>query len=144
MYYNCPSYPDTFVSQLVLTRIKIRLSRAEEKRLCILNLDFQTVTVSTLFQNTDMDPSKSATLALRQATEAVVVKLGENGEILSENQISVELVHKGDVIKVKGRGVVAVSNGLMLRLHSLCCEISYPVLGIRKNYLIILTFYLYI
>ena len=110
MYYNCLSYPDTFVSQLVLTRIKIRPSRAT---------DFQTVTVSTLFQNTDMDPSKSATLALRQATEAVVVKLGENGEILSENQISVELVHKGDVIKVKGRGVVAVSNGLMLRLHGL-------------------------
>lgn len=41
-----------------------------------------------------------AKLMSLKATEAVVVTLGERGEILEERLVEVDLVHKGDVLKV--------------------------------------------
>ena len=36
-----------------------------------------------------------------KATEAVIVELSEDGQIVCEKQISVDLVHKGDILKVR-------------------------------------------
>ncbi|XP_013864257.1 copper-transporting ATPase 1 [Austrofundulus limnaeus] len=56
-----------------------------------------------------------------QATEATVVTLGNNNSILSEEQVDVELVQRGDVVKVVPGGKFPV-DGRVVEGHSMADE----------------------
>nr|XP_057919123.1 copper-transporting ATPase 1 [Doryrhamphus excisus]XP_057919124.1 copper-transporting ATPase 1 [Doryrhamphus excisus] len=56
-----------------------------------------------------------------QATEATVVSLGSNSSILSEEQVDVELVQRGDVVKVVPGGKFPV-DGRVIEGHSMADE----------------------
>ena len=92
----------SFISNLFCWEINFRLifyeklsfnSELSNKKIscCILNFFWTSLTIKV---------RQILRLNYTKATEAVIVELSEDGQIVCEKQISVDLVHKGDILKV--------------------------------------------
>ena len=62
-----------------------------------------------------------------QATEAILVTLDEHQTVMTEREVPVELVHRGDILKVKPGAKVPV-DGKVINGKSSCDEVCISYL----------------
>ena len=70
-----------------------------------------------------------------QATEAILVTLDEHQTVMTEREVPVELVHRGDILKVKPGAKVPV-DGKVINGKSSCDEVcisQFKVLDYPKK-----------